>query len=177
MQEPTFNSNQAHAFGQSGHNGASQLGSFTSGSLSDLLRDPQGDARFAANSAGFHSRATSRSTPGSDVYLNGRVTGLHNHSDSSSTSPLWSPFDNSCPESYTHTPTNSFMRHPVSNQSKFLSQFTCRQHCYQSTIDIIRGATEEQLLSTQNPAYMRLYSDKMKLVGRLEEIEYVHPVL
>jgi hypothetical protein len=119
-------STQAHRYNQSGQNGSSLSSSFTPSSLTDLLRDPQGDTHFAANPAGFHSRAPSRN---SDVYLNGRLSSFHTQSDSSLPSPLWSPFNSSCPETYMQNPTSLFMRHPVSTRSRCLSR-VIRRKCY-----------------------------------------------
>jgi hypothetical protein len=94
MQKPSLTLPQSCAF-RSGYDDTSQVGSFTSSLLTDLLWDTRGNAHYSdAAATGFHSGPTQQSTPVLDLYLNRRNTCYQLQSNPPSKNPsLWSPFN------------------------------------------------------------------------------------
>ena len=86
-----FNGIQARAF-NAPQTGSTQATNFTSGSMTELLHGSLGDTRFPdLNTTGLQ---TSRSTPGSDLYLNERNSTFQAQLEPPSQFPsLLSPFD------------------------------------------------------------------------------------
>ena len=39
---------------------------------------------------------------------------------------------------------------------------------------ILHNASEQDLIAMQNPAYMHLFTENIKLTGHLEVLEYIH---
>ncbi|KAN0137263.1 hypothetical protein V8E53_004973, partial [Lactarius tabidus] len=132
-----------------------------SGPMSDLLHGSVGNTCFSdASSTGYQN---SRSVLGSDLYLNKCNSNFQMHLDFPTQSPhLWSPFDQQRdttphqPDSYPHNLTGL---------------------AYMQSQALLCQASAQELIASQNSAYMRLYKDNIKLMGHIESLEKAYKII
>jgi hypothetical protein len=175
MHEPRhINSVQNCAF-NAPQNCSTQATLFMSGPMSDLLHGSVGDTCFLdASSTGYQN---SRSALGSDLYLNECNSNFQTHLDLPTQSPhLWLPFDQQRdttphqPDSYPHDLTGlAYMQSQVSAFILLSLTLELTRDLYEA---LLCQASVQELIASQNSAYMQLYKDNIKLMGCIESLEY-----
>ncbi|KAI9428728.1 hypothetical protein H4582DRAFT_2066602 [Lactarius indigo] len=149
--------------------------SFTPGPMTELLHSQLGDGRFSdtgstnyhtrepprsldSGSTGYHTREAPRSL---DSYMLARDphTQSYHHPPTSLWSPYPGPKDTDTPPSEA-----SHGRHSVNASGSFHMRS-------QEKNRILSQATHEDLFGAQNPVYMHLYTENIKLTASLETLE------
>ncbi|KAH9019851.1 hypothetical protein EDB84DRAFT_1441991 [Lactarius hengduanensis] len=131
--------------------------SLASGPMTDLLHSQLGDARFSeAGLSGYQTREAPRSA---DQYMLGRDphTQSYHHPHPPS---LWSPFPGSKDTNTPHTEAS----YDQESVNAMRSQDKKR---------VLSQATHEDLFGAQNPVYVHLYTENLKLTASHETLEYV----
>ncbi|KAI9429578.1 hypothetical protein H4582DRAFT_2065053 [Lactarius indigo] len=149
--------------------------SFTPGPMTELLHSQLGDGRFSdtgstnyhtrepprsldSGSTGYHTREAPRSL---DSYMlaHDPHTQSYHHPPTSLWSPYPGPKDTDTPPSEA-----SHGRHSVNASGSFHMRS-------QEKNRILSQATHEDLFGAQNPVYMHLYTENIKLTASLETLE------
>ncbi|KAI9430764.1 hypothetical protein H4582DRAFT_2063417 [Lactarius indigo] len=142
--------------------------SFTPGPMMELLHSQLGDGRFSdTGSTNYHTREPPRS-------LDSGSTGYHTREAPRSLDSYMLARDPHT-QSYHHPPTSLWSPYPGPKDTDTPpSEASHGRHSVNASrkkIRILSQATHEDLFSAQNPVYMHLYTENIKLTASLETLE------